>query len=88
MFHHATVFKKGEIVGGRFDAENVAKLVVHFDGSWTHVMFDTSAFNASMEVISEIALVEWGKLFAKEGGDVISFDGVDSSTHERIVDGL
>jgi hypothetical protein len=34
MFYLAVVFKKGDVVDRRFDAQDQRELVVHFDRNW------------------------------------------------------
>ena len=49
MFHLAVVFEKGDLVGGGFDAQHPAKLVIDFDRSTAHAMLYASALNASRQ---------------------------------------
>ena len=51
MSHLAGVFEEGGIVGGGFDAQHLANLVVNFDGGAAHAVFYTGAFEAGREPI-------------------------------------
>jgi len=51
MFYRAVVFEFGDVVNSRLDAQDNALLVIHFDGSPAHVVFDTCALDTVIELV-------------------------------------
>ena len=79
----AVVPELGDVVGGRLDPQHDPELVVHLDGHCTHLVLDSRAENACVEVVAYLALVVSVELFLpQEGGDVLRFDGEDGGTHQ------
>ena len=62
MRYRAVVMKPTWVVGGRLDAENDARLVVHFDGCWVHSVLDARPLDARVEVIANLLGVVGGEL--------------------------
>lgn len=46
------VFKKGDIVGGRFNPQDAVELILDFDRSAAHAVFDTGAFDTGRQLVA------------------------------------
>src|SRR5437867_2683334 len=88
MFYPAVVLEKGNVPSSGFDAEDVTELVVHFDRDRAHCVAYSAAMDADVIAIAQFVLIIGVELFAKEGGDIVGFDGVDDRAQNVIVDGL
>ena len=76
----------GDIVGGCFNPQDDPELVVHLNGDRTHMVLDSRAKNACVEVVAHFALVVSMEFLPQEGGDVLRFDGVDGCAHQRFIE--
>ncbi len=52
VFHLAVVLEKSDIVGCGFDPQDAAELVVHLDGCGPHVVTNSRAQDACIEVVA------------------------------------
>src|SRR3954471_679518 len=74
MFHLAVVLEEGHVVGGGFDAQDDAELVVHLDDALAEAMLDAGAFDAGGELIADLLGQLRGDLAAEEGGNLLRLD--------------
>ena len=87
MYYLTVVFEKGDVVGGRFDAQHDAVLVVHFDGGLSHGVLDTCSLEARVKIVAHFVLVVTVKLAAQKGGDGVGFDGVGGGPNQFLIQG-
>lgn len=88
VYHLAVVFEKRDVVGGGFDTEHYALLVVHLDGGLSHVMSDACALDTGVKIIADFIPGGVGELATQKGGDVIGLDSMDGGADQFIVNGL
>jgi hypothetical protein len=88
LFYRAVGLEEGNVVDGDFDSEDQSKLVVHLERDRPHRMFDPGPFDARVEAVAHLPLVERAQLAPPEGGDMVGFHGVDGGAGEGAVDRL
>jgi len=54
MFHPSVVFEKRNIISYGLDTKNKAKLIIHLNGDFAHMMPDTCSFNSRMKIIAHL----------------------------------
>jgi hypothetical protein len=86
VFHLPVVFEKAHIVDGCLDAQNDPQFVIHLNRNGTHVMFNPSPFDSSMEIIPDLSLISPMKLPSQEGRYLLGFDGVDRGTDDCFIE--
>ena len=87
VYHLTVVFEKGDIVDRCLNAKGNALLVIHFNSGPSHMVFDACTLDTGLEVIAEFVQVSFGDFAAKEGSNMVRFDGMDGSTYQFLVDG-
>jgi len=88
MFHRAVVFEKGDVIGGAFHAADDAELIVELDRHRPHVVPDTCALDAGVEVVADLPLVGSGQLASEESDNVLRLDSMDGSAGDGGVERL
>jgi hypothetical protein len=87
LFYLAVVLEKRDILRGGFDPQDVAKLVVHFEGDHLGVPHPR-ALEAHVIAVAHLALVVAVQLLAQKRGDVVGLDRVNGGPNQIPVDGL
>ena len=83
MFHLSVVLEKRYIVGGGFDAQHDAELVVHLDATRAEAMFDAGPLNTGRQLRADLLGQLRRDLTAEEGGDLLGLH-----TQHRLPDEL
>jgi len=76
LFYLAVVLEKRNILDRGFDAQDVAELVVHFDGCHSHGVPHARALDAYVLAVAHLILVVAVVFLAWKCGDVVWFDRV------------
>ena len=82
------MLKKGDVVDGSFQTQDLAELVVHLQGDRTHEVLNPRAFDPRLKAAAHFPVVKGREFTTQEGGDVFGFDGVDGGTRQRFVERL
>lgn len=85
VYYLAVVFEKRDVVGGCLDAQHDAVFVVHFNGGFSHVVFDSGALNAGMKIVAEFILVVAGKFASQKRGDIVGFNGMGGGADQFVI---
>src|SRR5579875_2535161 len=88
LLYRAVALKKGNVVYGDLDSQNLSELVVHLDRDRSHGVFDPRAFDAGVEPVAHLPLVERAELATQEGGEVVGLGGVDGGAREMAINRL
>lgn len=81
----AVVFEKREVGGGRLNAQHDAVFIVHFYRGLSHVVSNTGALDAGVEIVAHLVLVVSVELASEKGGNVVGFDGVSGGANQFLV---
>lgn len=79
--------KAVRIVDDRFDAEDQAELVVHFDPVSADPMFDAHTFDTGFEVFEDVGFEVAGEFLAEEAQDILSAEAKQGVFNEFSVEG-
>jgi hypothetical protein len=85
MFHLPVVFEKTDVIDGGLDAQQDPQFVIHLNRDPTHMMFNASPFNSSVEIIADLSLIGPVKLSPQKRCHLLGFDSVDRRTDDRFV---
>jgi len=88
MLNLAIVLKEGDVVDGRFDAQDEAEFIVHFDGDGPHLMFDACAQPALVQAITDLSPVVATPFASEEGGNICGFHHMSQGFQEMRVERL
>lgn len=88
LFYRAVVLEKGNVVHRGLDSQDQPEFVVHLERDGSHGVFDSGPFDANVEPVAHLPLVERTQLAAQEGGDVIGLHGVDGGAGQMPVERL
>ena len=86
VYHLTVVFKERDVIGRRLDAQDMAELVVHLNGSGPQAVAQPGTFDQDVIAGSPFSFEERAEAIAPgEGGDIIGLDLLDGAACERRV---
>ena len=88
VFHLAVVLEKGNIVGGRLQAQHAAELVVRLYPDLAEAVLDAGALDADGKAAADLLRKQRGDLLAQEACDLLGFDREHRLTRELLVQGF
>src|SRR5213593_1494084 len=88
VFHLAMVLEKGNVIGGGFQAQHAAELVVHLHPGLAEAVLEAGAFDAGGEAAADLLGQLWGELLAQETSHLFGLDGEHGLARELLVQGL